>query len=64
MEASLFDARGLSKAMVMAIAGMDKVAMDKEVINEALKRLAVTIENNLDDAVRIWGETELQEEDL
>jgi hypothetical protein len=54
MEAPLLDARGLTKALVMAIAGEHRVAMEPDQMNDALERLALAIDEKLDEAVKIW----------
>jgi hypothetical protein len=54
MEIPLLEARGLSKVMTMALGGKDRVAMDPEQADEAFERLALSIENHIDDAVKIW----------
>jgi hypothetical protein len=55
MEVPLLEARALSKVMTMALAGKDKVAISEEDLDDALERLSITIENHIDDAVKLWG---------
>jgi hypothetical protein len=54
MEAPLLDARGLTKALIMAIAGEHRVAMETDEMNDALERLALALDERIDEAVKIW----------
>ena len=54
MEAPLLDAHGLTKALIMAIAGENRVAMEEADANDALERLALAIDEKIDAAVKIW----------
>ncbi len=54
MEAPLLDARGLTKALVMAVAGEHRVAMDTDEMNDALERLALAVDEKINEVVKIW----------
>lgn len=56
MEAPLLDASGLTKALIMAIAGEHRVAMETDEMNDALERLAIAIDDKLNDLVNPNGE--------
>ena len=54
MEAPLLDASGLTKALIMAVAGEHRVAMEADEANDALERLAIAIDDQLNELVKIW----------
>lgn len=57
IEIPLLEARGLMKAMVMALAGKDAAAIgSEEDEDDVLERLARAVERNIDEAAKLWND--------
>jgi hypothetical protein len=54
MEIHVHNASALANALLMAIEGFDKPALDEEVKCEALEVLAYRVSNETTDAWKIW----------
>ena len=56
IEVPLLEALGLSRAMIMALAGQDRAAGTEEEQADAIERLALAVERNLAKATQLWND--------